>query len=123
MRGYVVLREFDVTWDLDNPKKDDEVFDCWLKHRLVKKKDLPEEAVHCTGEPYTYSLDHAQIRYGFHDEGFRATDAWLFMEFGGFDDCLSKKWTEFDHVNIRNVLIIVGIVLAVAVAMIFMRGH
>ena len=45
MRGYVVLREFDVTWDLDNPKKDDEVFDCWLKHRLVKKKDLPEDTI------------------------------------------------------------------------------
>lgn len=121
-KGYVILREFGVYWDVQTEKEDpNNPFDCWLTHRMIKKEDLPDEAVHCTGEPYTYSIDHAQIRYDFHDEGFRATDAWLYLEFGGFDDCLTKKWTQFDHVDMKKVLIIGGIAVAVLVVIVITR--
>lgn len=122
-KGYVVLREFDTRWDASSPKDDDNPppFDCDLRHRLIKKKDLPEEAVHCTGEPYVFSVDRACIRYGFHDNGFRATDAWLYLEFGGFDDCLTKKWTSMDHISTTKVLVIAGIVIAVLIAVVIVR--
>lgn len=122
-KGYVVLREFDIYWDAITPKDDAIPYDCELTHRLIKKSDLPEEAVHCTGEPYVFSIDKAQVRYDFHDEGFRATDAWLYLEFGGFDDCLTKKWTEFDHVDMKKVLIIAGAAVAILIAFVVMRLH
>lgn len=120
-KGYVILREFGVYWDAQSEKDESNPFDCWMTHRMIKKSELPDEAVHCTGEPYTFSIDHAQIRYDFHDEGFRATDAWLYLEFGGFDDCLTKKWTQFDHIDIKKVLIIAGVVVALLVGFIIVR--
>lgn len=122
MMGYVILRTFDVFWDASNPKKDDMPYDCSLSHKLIRKKDLPPEAVHCTGEPHTFSIDKAQIRYEFHDEGFRATDAWLYLEFNGFDDCLSKKWTEIDHINPTKLMFILGaIAVGIVVVVMFLR--
>ena len=122
VRGYVVLREFYTYWDAVTEKDDKNPFDCKLTHKLIKRKDVPPEAVHCTGEPYVWSVDHSKIRYDLHDEGFRATDAWLYMEFGGFDDCLTKRWTELDHVDMKKVLIIGGIVILACIGFMIMRA-
>ena len=122
MKGYVILRTYGVYWDATTPKDDDMPYDCFLNHTLVKKKDLPPEAVHCTGERYTFSVDKAGIRYEYHDEGFRATDAWLYLEFNGFDDCLSKKWTEMDHINPTKLMIILGaIAVGIVLFVMFFR--
>lgn len=124
-KGYVILKEFDVRWSALNPQDEDwnEPFDCDMRVRMIKKSELPEEAVHCTGEPYTFSIDHAKIRYELHDEGFRATDAWLYLEFGGFDDCLTKKWTSMDHISTTKVLLIAGALVAVLIVFVIMRLH
>lgn len=124
-KGYVILREYSQRWspkDMNDPEFDfDEPYDCDIKLSLIKKKDLPPEAVHCTGEPYTFSVDKAHIRYELHDEGFRATDAWLFLEFNGFDDCLAKNWTSYDHISMGKVLLIGGLVIAGLIVFVIWR--
>ena len=40
------------------------------------------------------------------------------MEFDGFEDALSSKWTDFNHIDMKKFMIISGIVLAVAIVMI-----
>lgn len=122
-KDYEIVREYSTRWDALHPQTDDwdEPFDCDMVVRLRKKKNVPEEAVHCTGEPHTSSIDRARIRYEQHDNGFRATDAWLYLEFNGFDDCLTKKWTSMDHVSMTKVLVIAGIVVALLVGFLIVR--
>lgn len=123
-KGYVILREFGTYWDASTEQADIDkcIYDCYITHRLIRKKDLPSEAVHCTGEPYTFSIDRSQIRWGEHDNGFRATDAWLYLKYNGFDDCLTKKWTDIDHLNPKKLMFIMGAVaVGLVVLVLFMR--
>ena len=117
-KGYVILRTYS-EFPIDEDGYTTEPYDCMVKFRLIKKKDLPPEAVHCTGEPYNYCLDTFKRRYKMHDRGFGALDANLYMEFNGFEDALSSKWTDFNHFDMKKFMIISGIVLIVAFAMIF----
>ena len=121
-KGYVILRTYS-EFPIDKDGYTPEPYDCKLVYRLIKKSELPPEAVHCTGEPYNYCLDTVKRRYQMHDRGFGALDANLYMEFNGFDDALSSKWTDFSHFDMKKGLILAGIVLAVAVGLfIFNKG-
>lgn len=116
-KGYVILRTYS-EFPIDEDGYTPEPYDCKLTYTLVKKSELPPEAVHCTGEPYHYCLDTVKRRYKMHDRGFGALDANLYMEFDGFEDALSSKWTDFNHIDMKKFMIISGIVLAVAIVMI-----
>ena len=116
VKGYVILRTYS-EYPIDKDGYTDEPYDCKLKIELIKKSELPPEAVHCTGEKGVYCLDLVKRRYKMHDNGFGALDANLYMEFDGFDDALSTKWTDFSHFDTKKFLIICGIVIAVAVFM------
>lgn len=113
-KGYVILRTYS-EFPIDKDGYTPEPYDCKLTYRLIKKSELPPEAVHCTGEPYIYCLDTVKRRYQMHDRGFGALDANLYMEFNGFDDALSSKWTDFSHFDMKKGLILAGIVLAIAI--------
>lgn len=113
-KGYVILRTYS-EFPIDEDGYTPEPYDCKLEYKLIKKSELPPEAVHCTGEPYIYCLDTVKRRYQMHDRGFGALDANLYMEFNGFDDALSTKWTDFSHFDMKKGLILAGIVLAVAI--------
>lgn len=116
-QGYVFLREFRIVKDPDDP------YDCEMIVSMMKKEDLPAGAVHCSGESYVYSLDHAKIVHDPHDNGFSAIEACLYLQFDGFQDCLSKTWTEFDHIDIKKILLVGGVVLAVVIVFLLLRGH
>ena len=117
-KGYVVLRTY-TEYPIDKDGYTTEPYDCKIKYELMKKSELPPEAVHCTGEPNVYCLDTVKRRYQMHDRGFGALDANLYMEFDGFEDALSSKWTDFDHFDMKKFLIICGIVGIVAIFLIF----
>ena len=117
-KGYVILKTYS-EFPIDKDGYTAEPYDCKLVYRLIKKKDLPPEAVHCTGEPYHYCLDTVKRRYQMHDKGFGALDANLYMEFNGFEDALSSKWTDFDHFDMKKFLIIAGIITVAAIFLMF----
>ena len=117
-KGYVILRTYS-EFEIDKDGYTVEPYDCKLKVECIPKKDLPQEAVHCTGEPYVFCLDTVKRRYKIHDQGFSALDANLYMEFDGFDDALSTKWTDFNHFDMKKFGIICAVVLAVAFFMFF----
>lgn len=117
-KGYVILRTYS-EFPIDKDGYTPEPYDCMIKYELVKKSELPPEAVHCTGEPYIYCLDTVKRRYRMHDNGFGALDANLYMEFDGFDDALSSKWTDGGNIDMKKVLIIAGIVIAACIFMMF----
>ena len=116
-KGYVILVTYS-EFPIDEDGYTEEPYDCMVEYRLIKKSELPAEAVHCTGQPYYYCLDTVKRRYKMHDRGFGALDANLYMEFDGFEDALSSKWTDFNHIDMKKFMIISGIVLAVAIVMI-----
>ena len=122
-KGYVILREYGHYDGTEDEFKglSHQPYDCWMKVSLIKKSELPAIAVHCTGESHSYSIDYAHVRYDEHDQGFKAHHGHLYLIYNGFDEALSKRWTDFDHVNIKKVAIILGIVLAVAVVMFIIR--
>jgi len=117
-KNHVVLRTY-TEFPIDKDGYTAEPYDCMVKYELIRRKDLPPEAVHCTGEKNVYCLDTVKRRYQMHDNGFSALDANLYMEFDGFDDALSSKWTDFNHFDMKKFAIICGIVLAVAAFMFF----
>ena len=121
-RNYVILRTYS-EYKVDKDGYTPEPYDCLIKYELVRKRDLPAEAVHCTGEPYVFCLDTVKRRYQMHDNGFSALDANLYMEFDGFEDALSSKWTDFNHFDMKKFAVICGVVLAVAFVMFYLtRG-
>lgn len=120
-KGYVILRTYS-EFPIDEDGYTPEPYDCKLTYTLVKKSELPPEAVHCTGEPYHYCLDTVKRRYKMHDRGFGALDANLYMEFDGFEDALSSKWTDFNHFDMKKVMIIAGIVIAACIVVMIIRG-
>lgn len=117
-KGYVILRTYS-EFPIDEDGYTSEPYDCKIKYECIKKSELPPEAVHCTGESYVYCLDTVKRRYKMHDMGFGALDANLYMEFNGFDDALSSKWTDFNHLDMKKVLIIAGVVIIACFFMMF----
>lgn len=117
-KGYVILRTYS-EFPIDKDGYTPEPYDCKIKYECIKKSELPPEAVHCTGESYVYCLDTVKRRYKMHDMGFGALDANLYMEFNGFDDALSSKWTDFNHLDMKKVLIIAGVVIIACFFMMF----
>lgn len=120
-KGYVILRTYS-EFPIDDDGYTPEPYDCKLTYRLIKKSELPPEAVHCTGEPYHYCLDTVKRRYQMHDRGFGALDANLYMEFHGFEDALTTKWTDFNHFDMKKMLIIAGIIIAACVVVMIVRN-
>lgn len=114
-KDHVILRTYS-EFPLNEDGACDYPYDCKLEYRCIPKSELPKEAVHCTGEKYVYSLDTVHRRYMIHDRGFGATDACLYMEFDGFQDALTSKWTDFSHFDMKKFLIIAAIIFGVAVA-------
>lgn len=122
-KGYVILKTL---------SRDPRTGDFILSTDIIKKKDLPKEAVQCTGESGTYCLDaiktskwYAESRFSgyqpnIYEAQFKASDACLYMESNVFDNALSVHWTDWSHVDIKKVMLIV-FVAACAVAFIILR--
>lgn len=121
-KGYVTLKTLS-----RDPRNGDMI----LSVDIIKKKDLPKDAVACTNEPGTYCLDtiktsswYAESRYaGYqpneYEAQFKASDACLYMESTVFDNALSVHWTDWSHVDIKKVMIVAFIVLCVVAFFIF----
>lgn len=128
-KRYIILKEYRQFPEKDeNGRKftrEERPYDCEIVYSLVKKKDKPKEAMRCIGEPYEYAIDRKQTVYP-HDtkqDKFTAHMGWLYMEYGGFDKCITKDWNSLSHLDMKKVLIIAGIVIGIAVVMFMARGH
>lgn len=93
-----------------------------LTETLIKRRDLPERAVHCTGEDGYYCLDLINRRYADHDRGYGALDAFLYMDSNKINDAMAVKWGSMSHVDTTKVLMIV-VVAVVAIGFLLLRGH
>ena len=90
---------------------------------LVKKKDLPHDAVQCTGERGFYCLDlikdsdwYVRNHYknmGLKEYQFTASDACLYMQSNKIDNALAVNWTERANVDMLKIVMIVGVVLVI----------
>ena len=107
-------------WEKGEPSY--QPYDCNIKRVLIPKDKLPQHATHCSGETGVYNLDMVHVRYNFHDNGFAASDAWHWSKYDGYEESLSPKWTAMDHVNMKTVLIIAGVVIAVCLFIFFIKG-
>lgn len=95
-----------------------------METTLVKFKDLPREAVACTGERGYYCNDtirNSDWYYANHikqtgrlEDQFTASDACLFMLSNKIDNALAINWTEKNHVDFTKIVLIIGVVLVVA---------
>ena len=112
--GWVELRIYsEPSEDEDTQGENYRPYDCYIERKLIPKEELPPHAVHCTGEPGVYSLDKVHVRYNPHDGGYSATDGWHWMKYDGFEDSLSPKWTNLDHLDMKKVLMIGGVAILV----------
>ena len=121
-KGYVIFKTLS-----RDPRNGDMI----LRTDIVKKKDLPKDAVQCTNESGTYCLDtiktsswYAESRFNGYQPNefeaqFKASDACLYMESTVFDNALSVHWTDWSHIDIKKVMIIAFIVLCVVAFFIF----
>lgn len=117
--GWVELRTYE---EYDDPEDEDDYnpYDCKITRRLIPPSELPPKAVHCTGEPGVYNLDLVHFRPN--DDLFTAMDVWHWIQYGGFDEALTPKWTGLDHVDMKKVVLIGGIVIAVCIVMYVLFG-
>lgn len=99
-----------------------------METTLVKFKDLPRDAVACTGERGFYCHDtivnsdwylenHIKDR-GLAEDQFTASDACLYMLSNKIDNALAVNWTEMNHVDFTKIVLIVGVVLVVALVVV-----
>lgn len=108
-KGYVVLRE------LKDSNDDDE---CRVieTDRLILKSDLPKLARKCRGEPYCWSLNRIVDKIDGHDiDGYSGSNAWAWLHTDAFDNILSGIWKEGDHINLKKILIVLGVVVAIVI--------
>lgn len=122
IKGWVELRTY-YEYDPDDAEEGDYLpYDCLITRQLIPKDQLPAKAVHCTGEPGVYNLDTVHTRYAPHDGGFSAMDEWHWIQYGGFEESLSPKWTALDHVDMKKVLLIGGVAIAVCIIVWLITG-
>lgn len=117
--GWVELRTYD-EYDEPEDEEDYNPYDCVITRRLIPKEELPPKAVHCTGEPGVYNLDNVHFRPV--DDGFNAMDEWHWIQYEGFEESLTPKWTGLDHVDMKKVLIIGGIAIGVCIVVYMLFG-
>ena len=103
--GWTVLR----TVDYDEERREYN-----LTEEMVRKENLPLDAVHCTGEPHYYALDMVRVEYGPHDNEFSAMNACLYMDCNKISDGLAVKWSG----NIPWKMIAIGIAVAVVIGVV-----
>ena len=98
---------------------------------LVKWKDLPRDAVKCTGERHAYCLDLVEKsqwyldnhyrNLGQRDAGFNASDAYLYMQSNKLDNALAIKWNMISRTSpikyaiIGLVILLVGYIVMLRV--------
>ena len=99
---WVILR----TLDFDDAKGQ-----YLLTESLIKKRELPERAVHCTGEDGYYCLDKINRTYSDHDNGFGALDGFLYMDSNKINDAMAVKWSSMSHIDATKL----GMIILVAV--------
>lgn len=121
--GHVVLREFRRSNPNDYADLERQPYDYEMTVRLVPKSELSPLAVHCSGEKGVYSIDH--IHFIPKDVGpqseFKAHHSWLYLGWNGWLEALVKKWNEFSHIDMKKVLLLGGIVIAICVAFLLIR--
>lgn len=110
--GWAVLRTVDY---------DDERGEYRMTEEMVKREDLPMDAVHCTGEPGYYALDMMKVEYGPHDNEFAAMNACLYMDCNKISDGLAVKWSGNIPWKAIGVAVAVAAVAIVAY-LIYLKG-
>ena len=102
---------------------------------LIKRKDLPRQAVSVTGEKHTYAMDRirrTEWYYSNHDKSmippweaqFTASDAALYMMSDKIDNALSINWTQQSSTLADNKKIILIAALGIlGIVLFFMMRH
>ena len=100
--GYVWLRTMSYDSDLRE----------YVLHQdLVRRRDVPKSAVHCSGEKNTYFHALFSIPYEpWKDNGFGAMNAYLYMRDTSIDEALLLLWSGQKSISMKT-LAIIGIVL------------
>ena len=124
-RGYKILRTL----------KDDPITGGVIREStLVKRSELPVQALPCTGEKGVYCLDtiknqswylrsRAEWMMGKDpcELQFTASDADLFMQSNAIDNAFDIKWTEWNHVDIKRYIMIAGIGICAIILFFLLR--
>lgn len=107
-------------------KSDDPYFEYEEIERVVYTSQIPSAAKHCRGESHYYSLMAFDQRPCGHDpDGYDGHAAWGLMKSGAFDpySALMSIWKTGDHVPLKKVLIIVGVLIVGCIGlMLIMNG-
>lgn len=96
---------------------DDERAEYRLVEELIRKEDLPLDAVHCTGEPHCYAMDKICMQYGEHDNEFSAMNACLYMSCNKISDGLAVKWSK----GIPWKLIIAAVGICIVIIAVYLK--
>lgn len=108
--GHVILKTLS-----RDPRNGDFLLDV----NLVKRKDLPTDAVAVTGEKNTYCLDKIKTSPWYHEtrpyiadpaeRQFTARDAYLHMTTNKYDNAMEIRWSESNHIDYKKfILPVVG---------------
>lgn len=95
-----------------------------MTEELIDRDAIPVNARKCRGEPYCWSLNLIQNKLDGHDiDGFSGSNAWSWLHTDAYDNLLSGLWKEGDHINMKKILVILGVVSAILIgAYIVFRG-
>ena len=117
--GYVKLRTLD---------RDENSGEFVSEMVLLKRSQLPKEAVQCTGEKSTYCVDKikdSEWYIGCHyrnmallEYQFTASDAALYMQSNKIDNALAVNWTQSKQKDPTKMIIVMGVVLVVALVVV-----
>ncbi len=117
--GYVKLRTL---------YRDDATGEFVSETTLVKKRDLPHDAVQCTGEKNVYCHDKIKDSDWYNNNHYRnmglleyqftASDAALYMQSNKIDNALAVNWTQSSHKDPTKTIILMGAVLVVAIVVV-----
>ena len=81
----------------------------------MRRKDLPIEAVHNSGDRHGYTIDKIKVKhpYRYDEAGFSAIDLNLWLDSNEINDCLAFKWDGFgSSIEPKHIIIIAGVLIA-----------
>lgn len=89
----------------------------WEK-TIIKKKDLPDNAVPVTNEKYSYHMDMNLAKRGFstvQDHGFTAADAWLYIKCNKINDAMKIHMDGTKEYDMNKMILLAGVGAAVVI--------
>lgn len=112
-RGYCTLiRTKYIRYEDDNEEKIVDEYMC--TYELIRRRDVPRDAVHVTGMKNTWHIDELLIKRGFSsvvDKGFTAVDAFAYMKCNKIDEAMAIKLDRVAGMDPEKIVLILALVI------------